>query len=163
MEKKYQWKKGFFSEKCILFSENAEAGHFNDKSFSQTATAVLNGVEYRFRTRGFFKQHTTISDASGTTCLGEITYNSWMNKAHIKLQEESFEWKYENFWGTRWQIAGNDTLIQYTGSSSKGSVNSNQSSELLILCGLAAMNYYRQISVAIIVAVFVPLWISLSH
>lgn len=48
--------------------------------------------------------------------------------------------------------------IKYAGSSASGQIDSNSADALLLLCGLFVTNYYWQMSVAMLIAVLVPIW-----
>ena len=155
------WKKGFFSNNYTLYQNGEMIGDLREKSFSQTAVAELNGKGYLFRTKGFLKQHTEIIDSSTKQVIGDISYNNWKNKATISGRNKTVSWNYTNFWNTKWSLADKDgTKINYAGSSTKGQIESNTDDALLILSGLYVTNYYWQMSVAIMVAVFVPIWAS---
>ncbi len=143
MKTNYSWTKKFFSNLYNIYSNGAILGNLKDKSFSQTAQGEVNGKEYIFKTKGFLKQHTQIIDSSENRIIGEITYNSWMTKATIAINDKILNWKYDNAWNTKWSLfdtAG--TLMNFSGSSSKGHINSNVEDELLILTGLFVTNYY---------------------
>jgi hypothetical protein len=136
-----------------------QIGKIKDKTFSQTANGELNGKEYTFKTKGFFKQHTEIIDRSENKVVGEITYNNWMTKATILVNTKKINWKYDNLWNSKWSIYNSEGVnIKYSGSSTSGQIDSNTDDSLLILCGLFVTNYYWQMSVAVLVAVLVPIW-----
>jgi hypothetical protein len=48
--------------------------------------------------------------------------------------------------------------IKYSGSSTQGRIESNSDDALLLLSGLFVTNYYWHVSVAVLVAVFLPIW-----
>lgn len=136
-------------------------GNLKDKSFSQTAKGEVSGKEYIFKTKGFLKQHTEIIDGSENRIIGEITYNSWMTKATIAINDKILNWKYDNAWNTKWSLFDSaGTLLNFSGSSSKGQINSNVEDELLILTGLFVTNYYWQTTTVVLIAALIPIWIS---
>ena len=121
----------------------------------------LNGKKYTFKTKGFFKQHTEIIDSSVNKVIGEITYNNLMTKATIVVDNKKINWKYDNLWNTKWSIYNSEGVnIKYSGSSTSGQINSNIDDALLLLSGLFVTNYYWQTTVAVLVVVFVPIWIT---
>lgn|SRR5690554_730584 len=158
MQIKLSWKKKVFSNLYRIYSNGKQIGQLKDKTFSQTAYGQLNSKEYTFKTKGFFKPNTEIIDNSERKVIGEITYNYWMTKAEISVNNKTYNWRYDNLWNTEWSVSGlEDTNIQYAGSSTSGQINSNIDDQLLLLSGLFVINYYWQTMVAIIIAVFVPL------
>ncbi|MFO7371110.1 MAG: hypothetical protein R6X09_12680 [Bacteroidales bacterium] len=164
MQLNLTWKKGFFSNTYTLFKNGEMNGYLREKTFSQTAVAELNGKSYLFRTKGFFKQRTEIIDFSTNQLIGEISYNNWKNKATISNMNKTVYWSYNNIWNTKWSLSDPDgTEIKFAGSSTKGYIESNTDDALLILSGLYVTNYYWQMSVAVMVAVFVPIWISVLN
>ncbi|MBN2812612.1 MAG: hypothetical protein JXQ80_00975 [Bacteroidales bacterium] len=161
MQTKLTWKKNFFSNLYNIYANGQQIGNLKDKSFSQISNGEFNGKKYTFKTKGFFKQHTEIIDHVENSVIGEIIYNNWMTKATISIDKKSVNWKYDNVWNTKWSIFNSEGInIQYTGSSSKGQIDSNTDDALLLLSGLFVTNYYWQMTIAVLVAVFVPLWVT---
>lgn len=151
--------KEFFSNLYSIYSNGQQIGKLKDKTFSQISNGELNGKEYTFKTKGFFKQHTEIIDNSENKVLGEIIYNNWMTKANILIENKTINWKYDNLWNTKWSIFNSKRIkIQYSGLSTSGQIDSNINDELLLLSGLFVTNYYWQMTIAVLVAVFVPIW-----
>lgn len=157
MENKLNWKKDWFSDEYSVFSGEKQVGSLKDKFFSQTSNANMNGREYIFRTKGLIDQHTEIIDPAEDKAIGEISYNSWMTKATISLPDKTILWEYDNLWNTKWSLSGTDGIkIRYSGSSTNGEIDSNTEDELIILSGLFVTNYYWQMTIAILIIVFIP-------
>jgi hypothetical protein len=158
------WKKGVFSYTYYIYSEGNLIGKLKNNCFSQSAEGELKGMKYTFKTSGFFKQHTQIMDNQINNIVGEIKYNNWMTKATLSIQNKKTYWKYENMWNTRWSIFSPEGIkINYSGCSTSGKIESNVEDELLLLSGLFVTNYYWYMTVAILVAAFVPIWSSVLH
>ncbi len=158
---KLRWKKGIFSNTNIIYSKDRQIGKLNESSFSRSATGELNGKIYTFKKKGYFRQTSEIIDVSENKVIGEITYNSWMTKATIKIGDKTIHWKYDNSWNTKWSVFNAEGVrIKYAGSSMSGQIDSNIDDPLFLLCGLYVINYYRQISIAIFIALFVPIWMN---
>lgn len=161
MQTNLRWKKDYISNLYYIYSNNKQIGDLRNKIFSQTATGKLNGKEYIFKTKGFFKQHTEITDGLENKVIGEITYNNWMTKATISVGDKTINWKYDNIWNTKWSISSSEGInIKYSGSSTKGQIDSNTDVELFLLSGLFVTNYYWQMTIAILIMAFVPIWVS---
>ena len=158
MQHNMYWKKGIFSDTYRIFSNNQQIGELKNKAFSQSSVAELNGKSYTFKTKGFFRQHTIIIDNSDDSVSGEIAYNSWMTKAFLSINGRKYTWKYENVWNTKWSIyEAEKAVINYQGSSTGGKIFSEINNDFLLLTGLYVTNFYWQISVAVLVAVFIPI------
>jgi hypothetical protein len=135
-----------------------------EKTFSKTAHGIFNGEKYIFTTKGFFNRHTDIIHANDNKVIGEITYSSWMSKATLTTLDKKVSWKYDNPWNTKWSISNSSGIrISYAGSTTSGRIDSNTDDSLLLLSGLFVTNYYRQMSIEVIVAVFLPIWASVLH
>lgn len=135
-----------------------------NSTFSRKSTGQIDGQKYIFITKGFFTQNTDIIDAQTNKKVGEITYNNWMTKATITTNEQLINWKYDNIWNTRWSLFSSDGIeIKCSGSSLSGKMESNTEDALHLLCGLFVTNYYWQTSIAIMLAAFVPIWISVIN
>jgi hypothetical protein len=159
MQTNLTWKKGVFSNLYKIYSNGEQIGNLKDKSFFQSGIGVLDNKEYLFQTKGFFKQMTQIIDTAENKTVGEITYNNWMTKATITINGKTINWKYDNLWNTKWSIFNSEGIkIQYSGSSTGGQIETNLDDALLLLTGLFVTNYYWQMTVVVLVAVFVPIW-----
>jgi hypothetical protein len=164
MQTSLRWEKGLFSRAYSIYSNNQLIGQLKDKTFSQSSDGELNGKKYNFKTKGFLKQKTEIRDATNNKVIGEIIYNSWMTKADLIILNKKVNWKYDNLWNTRWRIFDSTgTEIKYSGSSTRGRIDSNTDDSVLLLSGLFVTNYYWQTTVAILIAVFLPIWTTSLH
>ena len=153
-----RWKKGWFSNLYKIYSDDKIVGKLKSKMFSQTTKGELNGKEYTFKTKGFFKQSTEIIDDNEKKVIGKITYNNWNTKAIISVNNKNINWKYDNLWNTKWSIFDTEGInLKYSGSSTSGQVNSNSDDELLLLSGLFIVNYYWKIIIAVVITVVVLL------
>ncbi|MBN2426421.1 MAG: hypothetical protein JXR46_13370 [Calditrichaceae bacterium] len=159
MQTKLTWKKNYFSNLYSIYSNGQQIGKLKDKAFSHIANGELNGKEYAFKTKGFFKQHTEIIDCSDNKVIGSIKYNTWMTKAEISINDKKINWKYDNIWNTRWSIFDSDGMtMAFNGTTTKGRIDSSIDDGALILSGLFVPNYYSQMTLFIIfIAVFVPI------
>jgi len=163
MKTQLNWRKGFFKNTYEIYLENKKIGELKDKCWSQSAFGELNGKRYKFKTKGFLKQETQIIDIESNSIVGKITYNSWRTKAKIEYSGKEYDWKYNNTWNTKWSILYSQEIqVDYQGSSSKGKIEVNNQNELLILSGLFITNYYWQIMVAIMIAIFIPILTTIS-
>jgi hypothetical protein len=162
METKLDWKKGIFKETFEIYSNGVLVGILKENIWKQIAYGELNGKKVIFKTRGFFKQETQIIETNTNNSVGKITYNSWMTKATIEYTNRVANWKYDNAWNTKWSISNSEGVqIRYQGSSSKGTIEHQTQDDELILSGLFVTNYYWQISIAVIIAVFIPIFTSI--
>jgi hypothetical protein len=159
MQTNLKWDKGTFSNTYNIYSQDQVIGKLRNSSFSQIAEGELNGKKYTFITKGFFNQQTEIRDAIDNKLVGNITYNGWMTKATLSILDKKINWKYDNLWNTKWSIFDSNGIeIKYSGSSSKGQINSNTNDDLLILSGLFVTNYYWQITIVLIIVASITIW-----
>lgn len=155
------WKKVTLSSTYEIFEGEDLIGKLKNSTFSQTAEGMIHQKGYQFKTKGFFKQETQIIDAEKNQVLGTITYNSWKSRATIQLRDQVIQWKYNNTWQTRWSLYNEDGVqVKFAGGMSKGIIECEIPDDLLILTGLYVTNYYRQIGITVMVAVFLPIWLS---
>jgi hypothetical protein len=163
MKTELRWKRGFFQTAIQIYSNEMPVGTLKGKSWSQTTEGLLNGESFAFVNKGFFKSVTLITDTRNKNEVGKITYSSWKNKAEIEHSGKTFSLKYTNTWGTKWSLsdaAGNS--INYQGSSSKGTIESDILNNMLIMTGLFIANYYWQ-RTTVIVALLIPVFIATTH
>ena len=156
------WRRGALSTTYRIFSNERQIGRLKNPGFKQTSEGRINKKKYRFTTRGVFKQETQIMDGDSNKVIGKITYNAMMTKATIKLGDRTITWKYNNGWQTRWSLYNEEgILMKFSGRSTKGTIACEEIDELLVLIGLFVTNYYQQAMIAILVAVFIPIWVTL--
>ena len=161
MKTMLSWKRGAFSTTYQIYSDKGLIGQLENRSFKQSSEGQINKKKYTFRTKGVFKQETQILDADSNKAIGKITYNSMMTKATIELQDRTLYWKYDNGWQTRWRIFDDThTLLKFAGRSTRGSIELEQADDLMVLTGLFVTNYYQQAMIAVLVAVFIPIWVT---
>ena len=158
------WKRGIFSNTYRIFSDNSQVGKLKEKAWTQSADGELNGKKYSFKTKGLFKQETQIIDSESGSLIGKITYNSWKTKARIEYSGKVVNWKYNNAWNTKWSLFNSEGIhIHYHGSSIKGNMESDNQNDMLALAGLYITNYYWEMSIPIIIAVFIPIWLTVLN
>ncbi len=158
------WKKGPFNSTCTIYSAEGAIGHLRENNWKQTAEGEINKRKYHFRTRGYFNQVCEIFAPDTNYNIGKIEYNTLKNRAEITYLGQSFHWKYDNFWQTRWSISDDrDLSIIFQGGTGKGTIEGADLTEFLALTGLFVRNYYVQSIIIIFVAIFVPIIASLSH
>lgn len=161
MKSVLNWKRGTFSTTCRIFSGKEPIGELTNNAFKQTAHGVIHNKRYLFKTKGLFKQETQILDEVSHQLLGNITYNSWKSRATIRNADRTLFWKYDNGWQTRWSLYDDQgILMKFAGGSSKGTIECEEEDDLLILTGMFVTNYYQQAMIAVIVAVFIPIWVT---
>ena len=154
METILNWKKGIFKSSYKIYSGENFVGNLKENSWTNSAEGELNEKKYSFKTKGILKQETQIID-SDNNIIGEITYNTWMTKAQIKIQNKVINWKYDNLWSSKWSLSSSEGIeINYSGSSTKGEIESNTGDELILLSGLFVTNYYWQLTFIVIFVLF---------
>lgn len=153
------WRKGFFTSNYEIFSAGQPIGLLKEKSFQQKAEGNLNGRIVTFKTSGFFKQETEITDTSLQKVIGKITFNSWKTKAEIELEGKKLVWQYDNAWNSKWSISDSTgTLARFITNSKGGDIEAVSFDEILILTGLYITNYFQQSTVLVVlIALFVVL------
>jgi len=162
MKSRLTWLSPLFKSAKEIYANGALVGSLKQNCFKQTAVGELNGKGYTFRTKGIMHPETEIIDNSTNTAIGRITYNSWKTRAEINFFGRVINLRYENAWNSRWNLFdANGVHYNFRGSSSKGTVEFEEPNELLILSGLYIANYYWQTSVAVMVAVFLPMWVAI--
>jgi hypothetical protein len=158
------WKKGLFKSIYEIFSDSILVGYMNERSWTQSSHGELYGEKYYFRIKGFFKQEIEVFNNDNSNPIARITYNSWMTKSKIEYSGKTYFWKFDNFWGTSWSLYNAEGLqIKYNCSSSRGRIEYDLKDNLLVLTGLYINNYYRQTTLVTMIAVFLPVWMSVFH
>ena len=156
------WKKDFFGSMTKIYSGAQQIGYLSENSWSQKGSGFLNDSQYQFNNIGVFNPYTQIIDVKAGKEVGKITYNGMRTKATILYRGKVYDMKYNNIWNTKWMIFDRKGLrMDYQGSSTKGTVYGNGDDALLTLAGLFISGYYRQTTIAIMVAVFVPIYVTL--
>ena len=161
MQQKIHWKNRPFTNSYSIYSNNHLIGKLNEKTFSKTSIGEFENKEFIFKTCGCFKQQTKITDKKEHKIIGDIRFNSWMTKATLSINGKTYYWKYDNLMNTRWRLFSAEGIeIKYEGSCTTGQIDTNTNDSVLLLSGLFVKNYYLQTTIAVLVAIFVPIWIS---
>jgi len=53
--------------------------------------------------------------------------------------------------------------MKFAGGATKGTIECEEIDDLLVLTGLFVTNYYQQAMIAVIVAVFIPIWVTVFN
>jgi len=53
--------------------------------------------------------------------------------------------------------------LSFAGRMHKGSIDGDDPQDLHVLTGLFVTNYYTQVGIAVLVAVFIPMWVSVIN
>lgn len=159
MRNTYSWKKGFLKSAYEIYSNNSPVGKLIEDPLNSSAEGEINGKKYLFKTKGFFNQKTQIIDIESNSLIGSIVYNSFMTKATIEYLGQVAFWRYNNIWSTKFSITDNvGNQINFHGSSSNGRLEFDQTNDLLVLTGLYVTNYYWQMTVVVLIIIFIPVW-----
>ena len=152
----YYWKKPFLSSTYTIYSGDKLVGKLRENSWTNSAEGELYGEKFSFKTNGIFNQITSILSQANNEVIGSITYNTFRTSAQILNQHQVLNWKNLNWGHSKWQLTENSaSMINYSGSSFKGEIDSDTEDPLLILSGLFIANYFWQSLVAIFMVLFI--------
>lgn len=162
MRTTYIWKKGFLKSTYEIYSNSSPVGKLVENTWSSSAEGEINSKKYQFKTQGFFNQKTQIIDTESNSLIGTIVYNTFMTKATIEYLGQIAYWRYNNIWNTKFSITDNvGNQINFHGSSSYGKLDFDQPNDLLVLTGLYVTNYYWQMTVVVLMIIFIPISITM--
>lgn len=164
MQQKIRWKKKPFTNSYSIYSNNQLIGKLNERTFSQTANGEFEDKKYIFRTSGFINKHTSITDRDRNRIIGVISFGNWMTKATLSINNKTYYWRYDNFFSTSWRIYNAEgIMIKYTGYSTGGQIDTNTDDPILLLSGLFVNNYFMEMTIIVIAAVLIPIWIAVIN
>jgi len=140
---KINWKKGLFSTAYRLFSDGREVGYLKERFWSGKTEGTLNEEKASFVKQGLFSNKVDIIAPDTQKKLGQIEMNTWRNKASITLSGEPFNWRFINFWNTRWQLLDGETpIIEHKSRTFAGEAESQTEDNLMMLAGLFVFNQW---------------------
>lgn len=158
---KLNWKKGTFSSTYKLYAKGKEIGELVDKNFSSITIGSLLNRKFRFETKGFLKQTTDVIDVESNKKIGDITYNGFCSKATATFNNETFIWKYENIWNSKWSFNQREKALVIATLSSKGGTAVSRTEEAVyLITALFINNYYKKLALAAMIAIFIPIWMA---
>lgn len=164
MISKLYWGKRPFFNTYQICSAYYPIGKLFNKTFSQSAVGELNGKSYSFKTGGFLKTRTEITDNLTNELIGDITYSSGMTKATLSIHGKKLSWKNNNFRSTKWQISDNEgVLVKYNGTSTGGQIDSNTDDDLYVLTGLYITSHYWQMVILVMFLALISIWVALFN
>lgn len=156
------WKKGMLSSTHLLYSNGMLVGKLQSKTWSNNATSIINEKHFSFITKGFLSQSTLVIDNDINKVIGKITYSNWRTIATIELKSTIAELKADNIWNSRWRLKDkNNQSVLYKDSTTTGTIQFTDPDDKLIIAGLYARNYFKQKSTALLIAVFLPIYLAL--
>lgn len=145
MELHLTWKTRLFSRKFEIYDSDRLAGNLEKERWSRKVYSELNGFRILFVTKGFFRQTTSIIHSQDDTEAGSITFNYWKHRAEIQLNYKEYNFRFDNFFMTRWNISNeNGVLVKYHSGIMKGTIDSWSDNSVLILAGFFIRNYFKQ-------------------
>lgn len=145
------WQKGIFSCSYQLLSKGNKIGALKARSYARSATGMLHGTSYRFKTQGLWKKKTEIFDPKTGKSIGKIHYNCWLPEARIEYGEEVLYWKFDSLLPSRWSIYDESgEKISYRGWSANGQAKSALKDDFWMLTGLFISNYYWELGAILV-------------
>jgi hypothetical protein len=145
METHYTWKTKLFSRRFDIYDYDVQTGWLEKERWSRKALGEINGFKVMFFTKGFFKQTAQIINAQDDTEIGEIAFNFWRYRAAIKLNYKDYNFRFNNFFMTRWSIGSEDeVIINYQSKAFTGTIDSYSDNSILALSGLYIRNYFKR-------------------
>jgi hypothetical protein len=145
METQFTWKTKLFSRRFEIYQYTKQIGELKKEGMSRTTTGEINGKRFNFKTKGFFKHETEITDPDSNIVLATIRFKSFKIKATIIYNEKEYPWQFDNFFRTKWSIGSvNGPLIKYHSKNLQGTIDSYTDDELLVLAGFFIRNYEKQ-------------------
>lgn len=154
--KNISWKKGFFKCAYSISSGQEKIGELKPSKFTLSATGQIEDARYRFRVKEGLANRVEIIDLDTKELVGKIRFGHWLSKATIEFKGETYKWRFNNLWGTKWKITDtNQNITNYKGWSCAGNISTAAPANLMTLTGLFISNYYWQMA-AIYLAIFIP-------
>ena len=145
MKQNLNWKKAFFKTTIEIFNFSIPAGKLKPRIWTNSADGELNGKKFIFKTEGFFRRKTLVIDAAKNSQVALISFNSWRKTARIENSGKLINFKFINFWNTKWNLSDdNGILVSYKGNTIKGDIETNNQNDMLILSGLFIASYFRK-------------------
>ncbi len=141
-----KWKKHFFSQKYTFYSNHERFGRMLFKTLPNRALVNLGDSKYLFEISNLLSQSAQIIDLSNKKLLGGIKpYGLMRMKATILVKNQTFYWKLNNVFQSKWSIKNKDgQLVMFSSSYKKGELTiHNQTEELLLLSGIFLTNRLR--------------------
>jgi hypothetical protein len=80
-----------------------------EKVLGNTATARTADHSWRFERQGLFRRRILLHD-DHHTLIGELIPN-WLGRGELALDGRRFKWRNANFWGSRWEMLGDNTRL----------------------------------------------------
>lgn len=156
MKTTYTLKGSVFSNSTKIFSNDIPVGNFNKSAFSNICYSEINGKKLIFKTKGIFKQYTEIIDSDTKEVIGRIKYNNLHFYANIELYSNSYDWKYEDFFNSKWSISNSNNLETVVDNFiNKNSIECVNNNDILVCAGLFALNYYLVTTLTLITCICV--------
>ncbi|CAG5010327.1 hypothetical protein DYBT9275_04693 [Dyadobacter sp. CECT 9275] len=146
------WKTGTWPQEYRIFRDKVITGILKKNTWKAQAYGEFNGAMLRFRSEGFWKNKTIISDIEGTKDLGNIEYDSWKASGKVTFMDETYEWKYDSWKGNKWSIGNKNGSANYTVTNfwkGEGTIEFEDIPPAVVLTGLFIDDHFRALSAAV--------------
>jgi|GEM_PF-5606936 hypothetical protein len=163
MTNSYTWKKRLFDNESTILMNGQPVGHFEMDVWNANGEGWIGEQKIGFITRDWLYRFMMINDPKTGKELGKITLNAMWTKATITLTTgQTYTWRATNLLFSKWRLEGADgTLIQYNSDlATKGSIQSESGTPLLLLTGLYIAGFLNRMSILILIIILVPLFVN---
>ena len=147
------WKTRTWPQEYRIFRDKVITGLLKKSTWKRQAYGEFNGAMLRFRSEGFWKTNTILSDIEGTKDLGTIEYDSWKTSGKVTFMDETFEWKYESWKRNKWRISNENGFAEYTVTNiwkGEGVIEFEDIPPALVLIGLFIDDHFKTLSAAVV-------------
>ena len=146
------WKSSWVGKECRIFRGKIIVGLLKTSAWKGDAYGELNGHMLIFKPRGFWKNETKILDIEGKTELGKIEYNWWKSTALITYQHISYEWKFNSWKRTGWNVTSPDETARFEKTSTwknEGNIEYESMPASIILAAMYVQVHFIRVTTTV--------------
>lgn len=132
------WKKDRLISDYDLFIDGQLVGDIRSKSLSATFYVEFKGKKFFLETEGLSQRKLLVIDMQDRKTIGEIKFSLMGYKANISLLGNSYTWKFNNMFYTKWSIYNESMKPIISSKKFKGDslTVSTEKEILLTFCGI---------------------------
>lgn len=145
------WKSSWRGKECRIFRNKIIAGILKTSTWKAEAYGELNGHLLSFKPKGFWKTETQILDIEGKNELGKIEYYWWKSSAVITYERISYEWKFNSWKRTGWNVKGPEETAHFFKTSTwknEGTIEYEHMPAPILLAALYVQGYFFRATAA---------------
>ncbi len=156
------WRKNMFCAQYKLYSDEDRVGKLQNIGYCYSALGQWKDTRYKFKVTGILHQYVEVQDLIDGSVVDNISFSCWWPKASIRMGDQYWDWRFTDWFFHAFLMTSEREKIYFESDQKGGEVFGNSENTLAVMSGLFVLNYYRQMMIIYIAALFPLLLFALN-